>query len=30
MARLHKKVADIRKDTLHKLTTYLAKNHLNY
>jgi putative transposase len=24
---LHKKIADIRKDTLHKLTTYLAKNH---
>ncbi|NEO56435.1 MAG: IS200/IS605 family element transposase accessory protein TnpB [Okeania sp. SIO3B5] len=27
IARLHTKVADIRKDTLHKLTTYLAKNH---
>ena len=27
IARLHKKVADIRKDTLHKLTAYLAKNH---
>ncbi|ARV62850.1 transposase [Nostocales cyanobacterium HT-58-2] len=27
VARLHKQVADIRKDTLHKLTTYLAKNH---
>ncbi|MGK7919845.1 MAG: RNA-guided endonuclease InsQ/TnpB family protein [Trichodesmium sp.] len=27
IARLHKKIADIRKDTLHKLTTYLAKNH---
>ena len=27
IARLHKKVANIRKDTLHKLTTYLAKNH---
>ena len=27
IARLNKKVADIRKDTLHKLTTYLAKNH---
>jgi putative transposase len=27
VARLHKRIADIRKDTLHKLTTYLAKNH---
>ncbi len=27
IARLHTKVANIRKDTLHKLTTYLAKNH---
>jgi putative transposase len=27
IARLHEKVANIRKDTLHKLTTYLAKNH---
>ncbi|WP_293112428.1 RNA-guided endonuclease TnpB family protein [Moorena sp. SIO4G3] len=27
IARLHKKVANIRKDTLHNLTTYLAKNH---
>ncbi len=27
IAQLHTKVADIRKDTLHKLTTYLAKNH---
>ena len=27
IARLQTKVADIRKDTLHKLTTYLAKNH---
>jgi putative transposase len=27
IARLHLKIADIRKDTLHKLTTYLAKNH---
>ncbi|NEQ72817.1 MAG: IS200/IS605 family element transposase accessory protein TnpB [Okeania sp. SIO2C9] len=27
IARLHTKIADIRKDTLHKLTTYLAKNH---
>ncbi|MGD1716023.1 RNA-guided endonuclease InsQ/TnpB family protein [Dapis sp. BLCC M172] len=27
IARLHTKVANIRKDELHKLTTYLAKNH---
>ena len=27
IARLHRKIANIRKDTLHKLTTYLAKNH---
>jgi putative transposase len=27
IARLHLKIADIRQDTLHKLTTYLAKNH---
>ncbi|NES05558.1 MAG: transposase [Okeania sp. SIO2F4] len=27
LARLHKKVADIRADALHKLTTWLAKNH---
>ncbi|NET46777.1 RNA-guided endonuclease TnpB family protein [Okeania sp. SIO2B3] len=27
LAKLHKKVADIRADTLHKLTTWLAKNH---
>ncbi len=27
MARLHRQIANIRKDTLHKLTTYLAKNH---
>jgi putative transposase len=27
VARLHKKIANIRKDTLHKLTTLLAKNH---
>ncbi|MDY7006850.1 MAG: RNA-guided endonuclease TnpB family protein [Cyanobacteriota bacterium] len=27
IAKLHKKIADIRKDELHKLTTYLAKNH---
>ncbi|NET27514.1 RNA-guided endonuclease TnpB family protein [Okeania sp. SIO1I7] len=27
IAKLHKKIANIRKDTLHKLTTYLAKNH---
>ena len=25
--RLHRKVANIRQDALHKLTTYLAKNH---
>ncbi len=27
LAKTHKKVADIRADTLHKLTTWLAKNH---
>lgn len=27
IARLHRKIANIRKDTLHKLTTKLAKNH---
>ncbi|MBE9094112.1 RNA-guided endonuclease TnpB family protein [Tychonema sp. LEGE 07203] len=27
IARLHKQIANIRKDTLHKLTTLLAKNH---
>ncbi|NET27522.1 transposase [Okeania sp. SIO1I7] len=27
IARLHNRIANIRKDTLHKLTTYLAKNH---
>ncbi len=27
IARLHRKIANIRKDVLHKLTTYLAKNH---
>jgi len=27
IAALHKTIADIRKDTLHKLTSYLAKNH---
>ncbi|MGH7999379.1 MAG: RNA-guided endonuclease InsQ/TnpB family protein [Brasilonema sp.] len=27
IARLHRKIANIRKDTLHKLTTMLAKNH---
>ena len=27
LARCHKKIADIRKDNLHKITTYLAKNH---
>jgi putative transposase len=26
-SRLHRKIANIRKDTLHKLTTLLAKNH---
>jgi putative transposase len=27
VARLHRKVANIRQDALHKLTTWLAKNH---
>ncbi len=27
LAKIHKKVADIRADTLHKLTTWLAQNH---
>ena len=27
IARLHARIANIRKDTLHKLTSYLAKNH---
>ena len=27
IARLHARIANIRKDTIHKLTTYLAKNH---
>jgi putative transposase len=27
IARLHRKIANVRKDTLHKLTTLLAKNH---
>ena len=27
VARLHQRIANIRKDTLHKLTHYLAKNH---
>jgi putative transposase len=27
VARLHKRIADIRKDILNKLTTYLTKNH---
>jgi len=27
IARLHRKIANIRKDTLHKLTSYLAQNH---
>uniref|UniRef100_A0ACD5GUF8 RNA-guided endonuclease InsQ/TnpB family protein n=1 Tax=Desertifilum tharense IPPAS B-1220 TaxID=1781255 RepID=A0ACD5GUF8_9CYAN len=27
IARLHRQIANIRKDTLHKFTSYLAKNH---
>ncbi len=27
IAKLHRRVTNIRKDALHKLTTYLAKNH---
>ena len=27
LARLHRKIANIRKDVLHKLTTYISKNH---
>lgn len=27
MARLHRKIANIRRDCLHQLTSYLAKNH---
>jgi putative transposase len=27
VARLHRRIANIRKDTLHKLTSYLAQNH---
>jgi len=27
IARLHRKIANIRQDTLHKLTSYLAQNH---
>ena len=27
VARLHRRIANVRQDTLHKLTTYLAKNH---
>jgi len=27
IAKLHSRIANIRKDTLHKLTSYLAKNH---
>jgi putative transposase len=27
IARLHRQIASLRKDTLHKLTSYLAKNH---
>ena len=27
IARLHRKIANIRKDTLHKITSYITKNH---
>jgi putative transposase len=27
VAKLHRKIANVRGDTLHKLTTYLSKNH---
>ncbi|MFM5981686.1 MAG: RNA-guided endonuclease InsQ/TnpB family protein [Sphaerospermopsis kisseleviana] len=27
IARLHQKIANIRKDTLHKITTHISKNH---
>ncbi|WP_414553171.1 RNA-guided endonuclease InsQ/TnpB family protein [Anabaena sp. CCY 0017] len=27
IGRLHRKIANIRKDTLHKITTYISKNH---
>jgi len=27
LAKLHKRISDIRKDNIHKITTYLAKNH---
>ncbi|WP_170861465.1 transposase, partial [Geitlerinema sp. PCC 9228] len=27
IARLHRKIANIRRDCLHQLTSYLAKNH---
>jgi putative transposase len=27
IARLHQKIANMRKDTLHKITTYISKNH---
>ncbi len=27
VARLHRKIANIRKDTLHKITTYISQNH---
>jgi putative transposase len=27
IARLHRRIANIRKDVLHKLTTYISKNH---
>ena len=29
LARLHKRIANIRSDYVHKMTTYLAKNHSN-
>ena len=27
LAKLHKRISDIRRDNIHKITTYLAKNH---
>ena len=27
VAKIHQRVANVRKDSVHKLTTYLAKNH---
>jgi putative transposase len=27
VARLHQKIANVRKDTLHKITTHISKNH---